>query len=318
MVQPPSIKPMELGEILDSAITLYKKRFPHLVAAYLPVTYFYLVYNLEYWFIHREFSFYGMMGHSYVDFVGYCISYSSLHFPWELVGLSLIYVVLVYPLAAAAVTKICSDSILYDCCSVRDAYKTSVKSWHNVGITNAVVTNALVAAFFACLFMIIMALDSFFIYFDGGAFFLAIFIIFFAGLLPVFFLWSRMAVVFPVLVNEGRSVTSLKKSWNLTATYTKKVFFAVFLISLLPLMILFSALVLEELFTIPSSILVLAFGAAAQGVVIPLLHVTRVIIYFDLKARKEGFDLETQVGQLAEPSLHHVSTSEYVKGSLQK
>jgi hypothetical protein len=83
---------------------------------------------------------------------------------------------------------------------------------------------------------------------------------------------------------------ALQRSWSLTHGYRAKVFAALF-VTIILLMIpvigmgVVSAVVgLEALFTIASVVL--------SVLITPFLYVTVTVLYYDLRVRKEGFDLE--------------------------
>jgi hypothetical protein len=40
------------------------------------------------------------------------------------------------------------------------------------------------------------------------------------------------------------------------------------------------------------------FGVLSEGFIVPLIDTTRLVVYFELRARKEGFDIEKRVETL--------------------
>jgi hypothetical protein len=47
-------------------------------------------------------------------------------------------------------------------------------------------------------------------------------------------------------------------------------------------------------------VLMVVFGVLSKGFIVPLIDTTRVVVYFELRARKEGYDLEERVKKLSE------------------
>ncbi len=93
-----------------------------------------------------------------------------------------------------------------------------------------------------------------------------------------------------VLEGLGSPIDAMSRSWSLTRGYRGKVFFALliaFLLIGIPTLALgmIAALVgTETLLTVVGTLLAM--------LVTPFLYVTITVIYYDLRVRKEGFDLD--------------------------
>ncbi len=292
---------MGIGEILDSAVKLYKEGFSYLVMAHLPLVYLYLAYNLFFWYIFRGPGPFSILGHPFADSLFYFLEYGSLHLLWKVLALSLAHIVVVYPLASAAVTRVASDYVLQGHSSLKNAYRSVFKTWWKLGVTN--VTMTVVLMVITLVFSIGIDLIFYFVDFDFLSSYSTIILFgaIFAAELPTLLLWARWAAIYPIMVNEEVfMVSGLERSSTMTKGYTLKVFLVCFLVLLIFLVTVFSARILHEFFGIPSYVLFLVFGAAAQGFIMPLMDCTRVIVYFELRTRKEGLDLEKRMEKLPE------------------
>ncbi len=275
------VRPMGLGEILDASVKLYRKNFIALVIAQLPMTVFYLGYNIF------TVLFTGMASTSLLDTMQ--PSYAEIDAAltrlilFFLIAMSaaFIQVAIVYPLSMSAMTKVVSDSILGKEPSAREGFRFYFHNWFGLGVTSVI---------FSLFLGIILGI--------GIA--LLFTVICFGVMLVVFvFLWVRLQAIFAVAVNEETfMVDAMRRSWDLVKGNTTKVFFALLLISLIPYGLIFSSTFFELLLGTSLGNLTLVFGTLSQGLLIPLVCAARTVIYFELRARKEGYDLEHRVTQL--------------------
>ena len=211
------------------------------------------------------------------------------------------HIVVVYPLASAAVTRVASDYVLQGHSSLKNVYRSVFKTWWKLGVTNVTMTVVLMSIGFV--FLIGISFILYFVDFDFLSNYSTIILFgaIFVAELPTLLVWARWTAVYPSMVNEEVfTVGALKRSWTMTKGYTLKVFLVGSLVLLIFLVAVFSARILHELFGIPSYVLFLVFGAAAQGFIMPLMDCTRVVVYFELRTRKEGLDLEKRMEKLPE------------------
>jgi hypothetical protein len=112
-------------------------------------------------------------------------------------------------------------------------------------------------------------------------------------LIPGFIVACGLALSMPALVVEGipGPAGALQRSWTLTRGYRGKVFLAM-LVTFLIFSIPFVGLgMLAAVFG--GGGLIFAIVTVALSVLItPLIYVTLTVLYYDLRVRKEGFDLE--------------------------
>jgi hypothetical protein len=292
----PYLRPMGLGEILDASIKLYRKKF-------FTLTCFLLAYILFSRYVLKQATL-GIFGQFSPDILTYYLL-SGTRYLWIICVLVLIHTVVVYPLVLSAVTRVASDSILENPQSVKKAYARSFPPLWKMGLTNltisvvvsAVVVVSILATLIIFLFLgaDIMSRTQLLI----GAFIILIPSTF----IPALLLWTFWAAAYPIMVNESVfGVKSLRRSWSLVKGQRIKVFFSMCLIFMIPSIVHFTSFVLESFVYIRPDINDLVSTFVSQGVLMPLVHVTRVVIYFELKARKEGLDLERRVETLSESS----------------
>ncbi|MGD2246973.1 MAG: glycerophosphoryl diester phosphodiesterase membrane domain-containing protein [Candidatus Methanofastidiosia archaeon] len=317
------LKPMGLGEILDASVKLYRKNFWTLVIAKSPMTAMYLItVGINLWFL-------GSAGSSFFDILsGMSMSPASPVYPASpatpsfatliyvllvLLVLVLIQIVFVYPVSMSAVTKVASESILEtpslkegytapdsapETPSLKEAYIFSLKNWFKLGITHVVVIIVVsVAGGIAIVIpMFIIAFGYYSMAF--GAVIVGIIFLLIAFSVPVF-LGTRWITVFPVMVNEQKFIgDAMSRSWDMVKGHTIKIFFAIVILALIPILIQQSPGFLEIYMGRSLALLTVIFGVVAQGVITPLVDCERAVVYFELRARKEGFDLEKRVEQL--------------------
>lgn len=304
------MRPMDFGEILDSSVRLYRKNFLLIVIAHLPVPLFYLgnnVLNIVAWGV-QPFSVTDVLNpmaqpEVYADF--------STLMTALLVSLLLgaFQLLIVQPMAISAAIKVVSDSILQNEPSVKSAYRYYFRNWWRLGLTNLVLFIALVIIVFVIGFIIAIPL-SIAVYGIAsapysmgalGAALVIMIVLLIIGVIFYAFFWTRLQETFPVAVNEGRYIISgLRRSWNLVKGRTLVVFFVLFLFSLIPFIITGSPLLFELVLGERLTMVTVVAGTLSQCFLIPLVYTARNVLYFDSRARKEGFDLEKRVEELPE------------------
>jgi hypothetical protein len=119
----------------------------------------------------------------------------------------------------------------------------------------------------------------------------------------------RLSMLAPVVVFEEESgIDAIRRSWNLTRGYFWRVFGTSVLAGLLTLVVA----------GLPAAILQYGFGQASTGllatvvstlvgqlstvITMPFSQAVTVLIYYDLRVRQEGYDLELQAESVLEAS----------------
>jgi hypothetical protein len=298
---------MSLGEILDASVKVYRNNFVALVIAQLPVTLLYLGNNLIP-LLSTGFDSSSLFGVSqppsdlYADLSRLLLlSLVSLLF-------ALVEIAVVYPAAMSAMTKVASDSILGKKSGAKEGFRFYIRNWFKLGLTNVV--------FFVALLIILVIVGLFiaipvavvtYAAAAGGSsnigalagIILVILVIGCIGIAIFSFFWIRLQGAFAVAVNEETfNIEALRRSWNLVKGSTIKTFGVLALVSLIPYALIFTSTFFELLLGMSLGSLTLLFGALSQALLIPLVAATRTVVYFELRARKEGYDLEQRMEQL--------------------
>jgi hypothetical protein len=118
-------------------------------------------------------------------------------------------------------------------------------------------------------------------------------------------LWGlSYTLVVPVVMVEGfKAGPSLKRSWELVKGNRGKVFIVLFVITVIQGLVNAGVVGLSALFLdhqSPSGRLIdAALTDIAQIVLTPLIIIADILLYYDLRIRKEGFDLEMLSRDLA-------------------
>ncbi len=303
MEQSKYVRPMGFGEILDASVRLYRGNFIALVVAFLPVTVFYLLNNV--------FSAYYLgAGNVFSMEPAYAAPDYNILTLLLVFLLLLIIQLAVYPVAMGALIKVASDSVLQPPASIKEAYKFSLRNILGLVLTNVIMALILsvvivivliiplgvFAAVFAYAFMTapLGSLSAML-----GVLLIALILVALFLLIPAF-VWTRWITAFPVMVNERVFYfDALSRSWELVKGRTLVTFAILFVMHLIPTIIQGTAF----LFRLSSStnvfVITVGAGLLVQAFLMPLVNCTRLIIYFELRARKEGFDVERRVEQLA-------------------
>ncbi len=302
---------MGLGEILDASVRLYRQNFLALVTAQLPyalINLAYLIYSVYYGggSISLFNTFKAITQPTLVQEPsqpGFNLLASMAGFLF--LGFTSL---IVYPLTMAAATKIASDSALRTPSSVREAYGFALKNWLRFIFTYLFYTIALAVAsvVFVILIAVVIAVLVYFIATGGSlaaalvGLIIGVVITLICAIVPIL-VWTRLTTTFPVAVNERNFMFgALGKSWGLVKGFTKKTFAIMLLISLIPFIVSYSPAFLEFLLGRSLVALMLTSTFIAGAVLAPLVFAAQVVVYFELKTRKEGLDLEKRVEKLTE------------------
>jgi hypothetical protein len=139
-------------------------------------------------------------------------------------------------------------------------------------------------------------------------YFLGLFAGFFVVVVGAVFLFVRWSVAIPALVLERRGpAAALGRSWNLVSGFWWKCFGTLFVAYslLIVLSVAFAALLGALLAAVTGIDSVLGLAAqqvvdvAVQLLTLPLLAAVTVVLYVDLRVRKEGFDLALAADRIA-------------------
>lgn len=292
--QPIPLQSMRVGQILDGAFKLYRLRFGTLI---LLVALVILPYELLGLFLGLA------TGESapVVDFQGF-ESGTVFQAPlWVGILTGSVYFLVITPFLTAAVLKTAADAYLGRMTGVGEAYRTALPKIHSILWVTVLTTLAVLACFVPAAGLAFVAEAS-----DESALaVLTILLVFLAAVPAVFpairFLFGAPAVV----IEDQRGTAALRRSWRLARGFGGKILGTGLLAGLL-------ILAVSIVFSIPLAIAVFAGGgltptAYAVGSVVntvatilttPFYTLVVVLLYFDIRIRKEGFDLEVMAQQI--------------------
>jgi hypothetical protein len=276
----PDLKPMGLGEILDGALTIFRRHFAlfveiGVIALWLPV-------SLA----------------VYIQLAGG---------PQQHVGLSLLANLIQYfagLFLTASAIRVISDSYLGQTPLLGDAVSlgaSKIMSLFVVGLGKGIIVGLIAAAIGIVAAVTIPGLAR------GGASAGAVaglLIALLGGCWLVVFVACGYAVTTPVVVLEDLASSSdaFGRSWNLTRTFKLKVF-GIFVVT--SLMVFAPALVIGALGGVLSAETrsggqaLEVLSAALPIILTPLFSCVLTLVYYDLRVRREGFDLQVLSQQLS-------------------
>ncbi len=246
---PPTLRPLTVGEILDTSFTLYRRHFAALATVALVCTGLPLVLRL------------------FLEAGGGFMSNLTLAF---LYGLSLVVLNLI---ATGATVFIVSESYLGRPITAGEALRRATPH-----IGRILVCSMLMA------FII------------GLGFFLLV--------VPGVMLATGLALAIPSVVLEPRSASAaLSRSWELTRGSRWRIFalaFTLLILLYVPVVAITGLLAVVlpqasgERFgpASVSTVAAIAIGGVVQMFIYPLFYCVLTVTYYDLRVRKEGFDLE--------------------------
>lgn len=275
----PDLKPLGFGEILDGALTIFRRHF--LLFVKIGVAALWLPVALA---IYIELTG-GQQQHVGLSFLSSLLQYFA--------GLFL----------TASAIRVISDSYLGQTPQLGDALSlgaSKIMSLFVVGLGKGLLIGlcAIPIGIVAAISIPQMARGG-----GGGS---AILLLFLAGIADfwlILFLACGYGVTTPVVVLEelNSSTDSFGRSWNLTRGSKLKIFgifFVTWLIVFLPVVVigaLGGILLLES----PVFGQIIQVAAAALPMILtPLFSCVLTLLYYDLRVRREGFDLEMLSQQL--------------------
>lgn len=278
----PDLKPMELGEILDGALTIFRRHFGLFVkigiaALWLPVALTIYIQLAG-----------GREQHLVMTFFVAIIQYFA--------GLFL----------TASAIRVISDSYLGRPPQFADAIAMgAAKIWSLflVGLGKGLVIGLIAGGLGVVLALAVPAMASAGAGAIGG---LVVFAAVIGGLWFLLFVVCGYAVTTPVVVLESLSgaFDAFGRSWELTRGFKRKIFgtFAVaFLIVYVPGGLIggLAAVLMLEARVIGQVVEVI--GAALPIILTPLFSCVLTLVYYDLRVRREAFDLQILSQQLGLP-----------------
>lgn len=114
-----------------------------------------------------------------------------------------------------------------------------------------------------------------------------------------------LSTIVVVLENPHNSNTALSRSWELTKGFRGKVLLAMFCVFILLLVPTIAVVaiwsILPDLFGETGGVATEVATAVLSLFIYPFFYVVMTVLYYDLRVRKEGFDLELLASALSPP-----------------
>jgi uncharacterized membrane protein YbaN (DUF454 family) len=290
MSELPPLHPMTVGDILDQTFTLYRKHFKTLlgISAVVNVPVIILqtlgllslapVFSSSFGApsrapTPRDNPFDNMdpnlLAALVVGFVGF-------------LGIFVLVTAIAYIFQQAALALAVSETYLGRTLTVLEAYRRALRRWQPLLFTTLlfVVGTVVWLPLFLIMFIVIPCL--------GGLAFLFVSALLFVRLA---FTWQA------IMLENTDGLGGLRRSWQLVGSFTAQPFWRV--VGILLLLVGFAIAFL------PSPILGVVFNTVFTNlislVVTPLSFTAQTLLYYDLRIRNEGFDLQLLAQQLDTP-----------------
>ncbi len=250
----PRFEAMTAGMVLDQAMRLYARNFPLLVGI-IALAYlpYYILLGAVTWLMQSNPGSIGVVA-------------------LTLLGLSLVMMLLwllVLPLSTGATSLAVSEKYLERPVTILAAYSSAFKRFWPVLASQLIVGLAVLAGTFACI-------------------------------VPGVFLWLCWSMVVPVVMLEQLGpFDSMRRSWDLTDGFRWKILGVAVVVGILSYALVFGTTMVAGLAIaflgnpagLMTHIITQGITAGATLLTAPLFSVAVVLLYYDLRIRKEGFDL---------------------------
>jgi hypothetical protein len=333
MEQAPHLKPLDLGDLLDTTFRLYRNNFltflgiaallqiPMLVLQLLTGIFLNRAVSTDMLRLMSEFSAFDPGTDSFADLpMGNFAAYLGISFL-----LALLQLIVVQQLVNGALANATSRRYMAQPISMMEAYhigSSQIVALIVAGLIVYIITGFIVSVVFGCgLFGFIFTMGTFVQQVGVGdgigiipfiliaLIFFGVLTLFTCTLLIVAFVAIRLLFVPQAIVIEKKGVIdSLQRSWQLVRGSFWRVFGIVIVISLLiQTLILVPTSSLSagigfvfstpETFVIRQSLLTI-ISYLLQTVVLPFNLIAYTLLYYDLRVRKEGYDLQLRVAKI--------------------
>lgn len=304
--QPLALGPMRAGQLLDGAFKLYRMRFGTLLAVValvlLPFQILSLLLTLA---TLRPVRYPGFGGAP-----GFTTQEAAL---WVAIGAVLVQLLFITPFLTASVVKVAADTYLGGEATVGSTYRAALPRVHSIlWVTFLTGLAAALPMLPGAVLMILGAIDP--AAEPAGPIGVVLLLL---GMVPAVIVFLRLSFASAIVMVEGlKGTAALGRSWRLVRGLTWKVLGVTLLGGLIVFALL---LVLGAIFGVvvvvwfADSFLTGGPGAAyfateeAMNAVVailttPFLTLISVLLYFDARIRKEGFDLVLLAEQIGTSS----------------
>jgi hypothetical protein len=290
---------MSVGEWLDATFTLYRRNFALIasISAVVQIPYALLTWLLfeltgVATFVRSPFASLG--GQSITQAQAQQLVNSYLGILVVTLGLLLLSLLIVVPLGEAATTRAVSDRYLDRPSSLLFAYRAA---WRRLGALIAMILILIVV--YAGSLAVVILFTALLGAAGAGGLGALLAVIAFLGLIPVLIMiYVRTVVAVPAIVLERVSGWGgLKRSWQLIGGRFWPTFGRMLLLVLITSII---SGVVSTIFQVPGNLIApnnsfvfqQVAGAIAAVFVGPITFIGVTLLYYDIRIRKEGFDIE--------------------------
>jgi glycerophosphoryl diester phosphodiesterase family protein len=289
--RPLPLRQMGIGELIDAAVKLYRRDWLALIGivgfVLVPVTF------LQVWLSQ------GLLDASLATPTP---TPASIQFFAVSIVFSLIQFLIVQPFLVAAITRAAADAYLGEEVTIGGTYRYALRKlpailW--ITLLTALVAIVAVVPGIVLIVLGVVVGDV------SGVLVIIVSVILLIVATALVFI--RLAMAPPVLIVENLGGTgALRRSWRLTRGSFWRLLGTIFLSGLI-------ASVASLIITVPSEVVALLLGesgwivsalgtAFATVLITPFSVLIVVLLYFDLRIRKEGFDIEVMAQELAPAS----------------
>ncbi len=290
---------MSVGEWLDATFTLYRRNFALIasISAVVQIPYALLTWLLfeltgVATFVRSPFASLG--GQSITQAQAQQLLNSYVGILVVTLGLLLLSLLIVVPLGEAATTGAVSDRYLDRPSSLLSAYRAA---WSRLGALIAMILILIVV--YAGSLAVVILFTALLGAAGAGGLGALLAVIAFVGLIPVLIMiYVRTVVAVPAIVLERVSGWGgLKRSWQLIGGRFWPTFGRMLLLVLITSII---SGVVSTIFQVPGNLIApnnsfvfqQVAGAIAAVFVGPITYIGVTLLYYDIRIRKEGFDIE--------------------------
>ena len=290
---------MSVGEWLDATFTLYRRNFALIasISAVVQIPYALLTWLLfeltgVATFVRSPFASLGAQSITQAQAQQLLNSYLGVLV--VTLGLLLLSLLIVVPLGEAATTRAVSDRYLDRPSSLLSAYRAA---WGRLGALIAMILILILV--YAGSLAVVILFTALLAAAGAGGLGALLAIIAFIGLVPVLIMiYVRTVVAVPAIVLERVSGWGgLKRSWQLISGRFWPTFGRMLLLVLITSII---SGVVSTIFQVPGNLIApnnsfvfeQVAGAIAAVFVGPITYIGVTLLYYDIRIRKEGFDIE--------------------------
>jgi Membrane domain of glycerophosphoryl diester phosphodiesterase len=290
---------MSVGEWLDATFTMYRRNFALIasISAVVQIPYALLTWLLfeltgVATFVRSPFASLGTR--TLTQAQAQQLLNSALGAVAVSVGLLLVSVLIVVPLGEAATTRAVSDRYLDRPSSLMSAYRAALGRLRSL-IAMILILIVAYAGSLAVVFALVLLLSAL----GAGGLGVLLAVLAFIALIPVLIMiYVRTVVAVPAIVLERVSGwRGLQRSWQLISGRFWPTFGRMALLGLIAAII---SSVVAAIFEIPGAVIdpnnTFVFDQVASALaavfVGPITYVGVTLLYYDIRIRKEGFDIE--------------------------